>query len=68
MSHKTPRKYKDYTLKMCAAKIMYDIVLHGLSSGWSGDSEIVKELKFLLKNYNVHYVDDLYGEWALKSL
>lgn len=55
------RKYCN--LKDDAATIAYETILEGQSTGWAGDIEQVEKLTELLFNYNIQYVDDMWGTW-----
>ena len=48
-----------------AGVILKEIVHSGKSNGWSGDSLRLDELEQILERFNVHYVDDFNGDWAL---
>jgi hypothetical protein len=49
-----------------AALIAAECITQGKSTGWSGDDATAADLterERILAPYNVHYVDDMRGEW-----
>ncbi len=61
------RKYADYSVKNATALILTEVVKNNVSGGWGGNQEQLEVIKSELKKYNVEYVDDMSGEWALAS-
>lgn len=59
------RKYASSSAAHNAATILSEIALAGKSTGWAGSHEDLEALKVRLRPFNVRYVDDILGEWAL---
>lgn len=54
-------------LQLTASEIAQEVVATGKSTGWSGyDYDFFLKLKEYLEKFNIIYVDDFIGEWALK--
>lgn len=59
------RKYEK-DVRKAAAIIAYEVIMTGESSGWvSSDFDFFKKLKEILSEFNIDYVDDLNGTWAV---
>jgi hypothetical protein len=54
------------TVQELAARIAKDVILKGKSEGWAGESTDKDNVAALLKDFNIHYVDDFFGTWAFK--
>lgn len=63
------KKYEDFGIKGSAAMIINEIIdKGGKTEGWQGNSkQIFEEVEQELNKFNVYYVNDFYGEWALKK-
>jgi hypothetical protein len=61
----TSKKYADYSVKNAVALILTEVVKNKISGGWGGNQEQLDTFKLELKKYNVEYIDDMSGEWAL---
>lgn len=60
--------YSNYeSVNECAADIARECVLKGESKGWCGSLEDLKELEKILTLFNIVYVDDICGTWAVKK-
>lgn len=63
-----PRKYSEYwSAKACAASIINECVMHGISEGWSGSQEELDKLVEICGKFNVVYTDDFRGMWEPKT-
>lgn len=61
------KKYENFGVKGSAAMIISEIIDKGKSDGWQGGSkQMFEKVKRELSKFNVYYVNDFYGEWALK--
>ena len=63
----TTRYYRDYyPLRSAAVDIIVECIeCCGRSSGWAGSGEELEEVEKICNKYNVYYVNDFYGTWAL---
>lgn len=62
------RNYNEYlSLDVAAATIAHEVIVHKCSSMWCGSLEDLDQLKDILRPYNIVYVDDMFGKWALKK-
>ncbi len=50
-----------------AALILAECVTRGRSTGWSGNLDHLAALEAVLAQFNVRYVDDMAGTWAVKK-
>jgi hypothetical protein len=56
------RRYTD--AKADAACIASEVIMHGSSERWCGGVEIGAEIERTLADFNIGYVDDMFGSWA----
>ncbi|OGW26378.1 MAG: hypothetical protein A2X59_05245 [Nitrospirae bacterium GWC2_42_7] len=47
-----------------AGIITSKVVKSGKSNGWQGSLEELSQIKDILSEFNIYYVDDFVGEWA----
>lgn len=59
------RRYEDYDADVCAELIVTECVISGSSQGWSGSLEELEAIKEICSDFNVKYVDDFLGKWAV---
>jgi hypothetical protein len=62
-----PKIYSEFGLDNAAAAILADCAEKGKSTGWA--SNTIEELHVMetkLAPFNVKYVNDFYGEWAVR--
>ena len=62
------RKYSDYSFKQILMIILTETLENEekKSEGWAGDLETLRELKHVLRGYNVYYTSDFTGCWVHK--
>jgi hypothetical protein len=59
------KKYREF--QDPAGVILMDVYAHGKSEGWSGSLEELEQVKTKLAPFNVKYVDDFFGVWAIRK-
>jgi hypothetical protein len=57
------RKYKNFSVIQAATLISSEVINNNKSIGWSGSVEELEAVKVMLVKYNIHYIDDISGEW-----
>jgi len=62
------RNYNQQGAKESAAVILYECVKYGNSTGWCGSKEDLEEVENICNKFNVKYVSDYDGEWALANM
>ena len=61
------RLYEDYGSVEAAAIIVGECVRSGHSAGWAtNDLDLMERIENLCGKFNVSYVNDLSGEWAVR--
>lgn len=60
------RNYKNYGAQESARIIISECVRTGESSNWCGDESDFLEVSSICKKFNVRYVDDWTGTWAVR--
>lgn len=50
--------------KQDAAQIASECILQGYSNGWSGTTEQVEKVRWILYPHTIYYRDDMWGEWS----
>ena len=59
------KKYREYP--NAALIILNDVFINGKSEGWSGSEKELEAVKEKLAPFNVKYVDDFTGRWAIEK-
>ncbi len=59
------RRYCEQSPKSVAEEILVDVLRRGESYGWAGELDELATIKRILRPFNVAYVDDMGGGWAL---
>ena len=61
--------YEDFGVDESVSMIIRDIIKNGKSIGWSGrTADCLEKVQEKCAKFNVVYVNDFYGEWAMKSI
>lgn len=62
------RNYNEYlSLDHAAATIAHEVIVHKCSARWCGSLEDLEQMQTILKPFNIVYVDDMSGKWALRK-
>lgn len=62
------RRSHHFSVADTAAMIAHEVITKGRSDGWAGDTEDLKNVATVLKQFNIHYTDDFKGTWQYKIL
>ena len=58
------RYYNPKAIEEDAGQIAREVITCGKSEGWCGNTEEdLKNVVSILKDFNIHYVDDMRGTW-----
>lgn len=60
------RNYEVLGARESAARIVSECIRYGKSTGWCGGATF-DDVEKICNAYNVRYVDDFNGTWALRS-
>ncbi len=62
------RLFENYSVEECAAKIAYEVIEDGGSSGWSSYKvEMVEEVENLLRKFNIVCTCEFAGEYGYQK-